>query len=87
MTLTPDILAKLIFHLSNLRWLEKEHLFDIIKDPEIEKSITILKMEIDKELCENGLDEHFPLDQLTEIIKIHAEAYSKKEISRVENAA
>jgi hypothetical protein len=87
MTLTPDNIAKLIFHLSNLRWLEKEHLSDTIKDPETEKAITILKMEIDKELSEAGLDEHFDLSTLTEIVKLYAETYSKKESKRLEDAA
>lgn len=71
MTLTPENIAKLIFHVSNLRYFERENLSDPIKDPETEKAIVILKMEIDKELCESGLDEHFDKATLTEILKIY----------------
>lgn len=79
MTLTPEIIAKLLFHVSNLRWLEKEHISDPIKDPEVEKAIVILKMEIDKELCENGFDEHFDLITLTEIVRIYMESTKLKQ--------
>ena len=81
MNITPEQIAKLIFHVSNLRWLEREHVADPIKDPEVEKSIVLLKMEIDKELCEIGLDEYFDLNILTEIIKIYTESNKLKQAS------
>lgn len=78
MTLTPEIIAKLIFQISNLRWLEREYISDSIKDIKVAKAISLLKIEIDKELSENGLDEHFDLSTLTEIIRLNLEATKLK---------
>lgn len=78
MNITPEQIAKLIFHVSNLRYYEKEHASDLVKDGKVETAIAILRMEIDKELCEIGLDEHYDLTTLTEIIKIYMEANTLK---------
>ena len=78
MNITPEQISKLIFHVSNLRWLEREYVSDPIKDIEIAKAITVLKMEIDKEMNEMGLDEHFDLFTLTEIVKINLGTNSLK---------
>lgn len=78
MTLTPEIIAKLLFQISNLRWLEREYISDVDKDIEVAKAIVNAKMELDKTLSENYLDEHFDLSTLTEIIRLNLEATKLK---------
>jgi hypothetical protein len=78
MTLTPEIIAKLLFQISNLRWLEREYISDVDKDIEVSKAIVNAKIELDKTLSENYLDEHFDLSTLTEIIRLNLEATKLK---------
>lgn len=87
MTITPETISKLIYHISNLRYYEKEYVADKEKDIKSGDAILKLRSEIDKLLEEIGCDGYFNLETLTEIVKIHAEAYTKKENTRMEDAA
>lgn len=79
MNITQEQIAKLIFRVSNLRYYEKEHASDMVKDGKTETAVALLKLEIDTLLYEMGLDEHFDLITLTEVIKIYMEANTLKQ--------
>jgi hypothetical protein len=78
MTITPETISKLIFHISNLRYYEKEYAGDKEKDEKIRVAILKLRSEIDKLLEEIGCDGYFALETLTEIVKIHLESNKLK---------
>jgi hypothetical protein len=75
--ITPKQIAALLFHVSNLRYFEKEYTEDKEKDPKIERAIVKLRWEIDQLLNEMGIDDHFTKETLSEIIKINLETSKK----------
>jgi hypothetical protein len=77
MMITPKQIATLLFHVSNLRYFEKEYTEDKEKDPKLERAIVKLRWEIDQILNEMGLDDHFTKETLSEIIKINLETSKK----------
>lgn len=68
MTLTPDIIAKLIFATSQLRFFERE----LVMEPNNELHDIVIRWQckIDSLLVEMGMDKFIPLDELKAILKI-----------------
>lgn len=87
MKIDHEILAKLIFAVSQQRYFEKESLID----PNLEtKDIAMKwKFKVDEVLKEMGVDGYMPLNNLKEILKLsfNAKEDSKTENQRVEDAA
>lgn len=78
MKITPELIAKLIFASSQLRFFEQQCLID----PNQEMHDIVLKWQckVDEVLCEMGVSEFIPLKQLVEIINLtqHEITYSLK---------
>lgn len=68
MTITPEMVAKLIFATTQLRYFEKE--FRI--DPNIEMQDIVMKWQckVDELLARMGMQEYMPYDQLSQLLKI-----------------
>lgn len=73
MNITPEQLAKLIYHVSNLRYYERDYASDKEQDLKVEIAIVRMREEIDTLLLEMGLDDFFDKHTLTEILKINLE--------------
>ena len=69
MIITHEIIAKLIFATTQLRFFEKEYL----ADPSIEMNDIVIKWrcKVDKILNEMGMQEFMPFNQLLEILKLN----------------
>jgi hypothetical protein len=79
MNITPDKIAKLIYHTSNLRYYERDYASDKEQDLKVEIAIVRIREEIDTLLKELGLDDFFDLHTLTEILKINLENFKLKQ--------
>lgn len=68
MVITHEIIAKLIFSTTQLRFFEKEYLID----PSIEMNDIVIKWrcKVDKILCDMGMQDFMPYQQLVEILKL-----------------
>lgn len=69
MKLTPELISKLIFASSQLRFFEKE----LVMEPSDELHDIVIKwqMKVDEVLCEMGADQYVPLKTLIETIKLN----------------
>ena len=80
MRITPELVAKLIFSSSQLRYFERE----LAADPrayELQDIATKWQCKVDEVLIEMGVEEFISLKQLIETIKLTANEYSKNEHS------
>jgi len=68
MTITPEMVAKLVFATTQLRYFEKEFRLE----PNIEMQDIVLKWQckVDELLNRMGMQEYMPYDQLTQLLKI-----------------
>jgi hypothetical protein len=87
MKITPELVAKLIFSSSQLRYFERE----LAADPrayELQDIVTKWQCKVDEVLIEMGVEEFIPLMNLIETIKLeyNAETNTEKEGQGVENA-
>lgn len=69
MTITPEIVAKLIFATTQLRYFEKEYLID----PSLEMQDIVLRWQckVDSILTQMGMHDFMPYNQLLEVLKIN----------------
>lgn len=69
MTITPEIVAKLIFATTQLRYFEKEYFID----PSLEMQDIVLRWQckVDSILTQMGMHDFMPYNQLLEVLKIN----------------
>jgi len=68
MTITPELVAKLIFASSQLRYFERECLLD--PNPETHDIVIKWQIKVDEVLIKMGVEDFIPLATLKEIIKL-----------------
>lgn len=69
MTITPEIIAKLIFATTQLRYFEKEYRFD--PSMELQDIVIRWQCKVDQILNDMGMQEFMPYNQLLEILKLN----------------
>lgn len=69
MSITPELVAKLIFTCSQLRYFEQQLLID--PNQEMHDIVIRAQRNLDNVLCEMGMEEYVPLNTLIESIKLH----------------
>lgn len=69
MTITPEIVAKLIFATTQLRFFEREYMVD----PSLEMQDIVLRWQckVDYILTQMGMHDFMPYNELLEILKIN----------------
>jgi hypothetical protein len=87
MKTTPDLIAKLIFSSSQLRYFELE-LFSDPRNFELQDIVWKWQAKLDQVLYEMGMTDFVPLKQLIEILKLSdaTEANTTQTSERLENA-
>lgn len=68
MILTPEIIAELIYAISELRYFERECIMN--PNPEAHDIVIKIQHKTDKVLSKMGMTDHIPLDELKQITKI-----------------
>lgn len=70
MIITPEMVARLIFATTQLRFFEKEYRVD----PSIEMHDIVLRWQckVDSILTQMGMHDFMPYDQLLELLKLNA---------------
>lgn len=70
MIITPEIVARLIFATTQLRFFEKEYRIE----PSIEMQDIVLRWQckVDSILTQMGMHDFMPYDQLLELLKLNA---------------
>ena len=79
MKITPELVAKLIFATSQLRWFERE----LMSEPsnfELQDIITKWQCKADEVLRDMGVEEFIPLKTLTETIELEYKTELKQAI-------
>lgn len=69
MKVTHELIAKLIFASSQLRFFEQQCLID--PNQEMHDIVVKWQCKVDEVLCEMGADQYVPLKTLTETIKLN----------------
>jgi len=69
MRITPDLVAKLIFSSSQLRYFEKQLLID--PSTELQGIVARYQCKVDEVLCLMGMEEFIPLKTLIESLKLN----------------
>lgn len=69
MRITPELIAKLIFASSQLRFFEQQCLID--PNQEMRDIVLRWQCKVDEVLCEMGADQYVPLKTLIETIKLN----------------
>lgn len=69
MIITPEIITKLIFATTQLRYFEKEYRLD--PSMELQDIVIRWQCKVDQILNEMGMQEFMPYNQLLEILKLN----------------
>lgn len=77
MKITPELVAKLIFASSQLRYFEQQCMID--PNPEMHDIVRRYQCKVDEVLCLMGVDMYMPLNTLLQTIKISNNEHSKTE--------
>lgn len=75
MIITPELVAKLIFNCSQLRYFEQQLLID--PNQEMHDIVIRAQRNLDNVLCKMGFDDFVPLKAIIETLKIENNEYSK----------
>lgn len=69
MNITTELVAKLIFTCSQLRYFEQQLLID--PNQEIHDIVIRAQINLDNVLCEMGMEEYIPLKTILETLKLN----------------
>ena len=69
MSITPELVAKLIFTCSQLRYFEQQLLID--PNQEMHDIVIRAQRNLDNVLCEMGMEEYIPVKTIEEMLKLN----------------